>query len=76
MKSPAINQAIDVLHPGSWPCKFVRSNQDLFEVVTVQGHRQFRPVEKDSEAIAVATDAHDDALFLGNARAAGSTECA
>jgi hypothetical protein len=76
MKSPAISQAIDVFHPDSWPCKLIRSNQDLVEVVSVQGHRQFRPVEKDTEAIAVATDAHDDALFLGNARAAGSTECA
>ena len=76
MKGPANSQAIDVLHPDSSPCKLIRSNQDLFEVVSVQGHRQFRPVEKDSQAIAVAADAHDDALFPSNARAAGSTECA
>ena len=68
--------AIDFRHHGSQVCKPIGSNQGLFEVVPVQGHRQLGSVEKNSKAIAVATDAHDDALFLGNARTADGAEWA
>jgi hypothetical protein len=75
-RSTCLAPAIDFRRHGSQVCKPIGSNQGLFEVVPVQGHGQFRSVEKDPKAIAVATDAHDDALFLGNSRTADGAEWA